>query len=753
MARDEETRLRRRQVVQIPAKLTSVGACMQAATNVSEIAKDEAEAITADLDAREKKDLDAAYGVVERGRRPREYSPALGALEKDQKTRAKRRILDVADRCLMDLTSVYRDAIALSVGAPGALVNEEMRAEIDGLTRQIDAGGAAADDRCDLHRARTDAGVQRAAAPGARVDDGGPAAARGDRPMKKILIWVVIAALVASMVAAAVVALSGSGSSDPDDAPSRSASTPRAPDTGSAPSPELEPFYGQQLDWSECDDDDFECATLEVPLNYSEPGGATIDLSILKVPASDDSQGSLVVNPGGPGAPGTLYAAAASRSFREPLLRAFDIVGFDPRGTGDSAPIDCLSDDQLDTYLSSDPNPDDAAEAKEFAGLIRELGRGCAELSGDEVNHVSTIEAARDMDVLRSALGEDKLTYLGASYGTKLGATYAELFPDRVGRLVLDGAVDVSLDNRQLGLEQAAGFETALRSYIQNCIDTTEDCFLGDTVDEGLATITGLLADVEETPLPAGDRDLQVGNAFYGIVTPLYNRDYWFLLSAALPLGPRRQRHGADAARRHLRLAGPGRLHRQQLRGDLRDQLPRRPVLDRLRQGGLGDPGLRGGLADLRLDLRLVADQLPRLQGQDDREADRDPRRGCRADPRRRHHPRPRHTDEVGRGAVRPAASPASCSAATATGTRRTTPATSASTPQSSPTSSTGTCRTTPRTADHPCALLSPHCNGGGFQCSRSSSCHIVGAVAAAVLVVPAPASAQASQAARRPVT
>jgi DNA polymerase-3 subunit delta' len=122
--------------VQIPAKLTSIGACMQAATNVSEIAKDEAEAITTELDAREKKDLDSAYGVFERGRRPREYSPALGALEKDQKTRAKRRILDVADRCLMDLTSVYRDAIALSVGAPGALVNEEMRAEIEQLTRQ-----------------------------------------------------------------------------------------------------------------------------------------------------------------------------------------------------------------------------------------------------------------------------------------------------------------------------------------------------------------------------------------------------------------------------------------------------------------------------------------------------------------------------------------------------------------------------------------------------------------------------------------
>lgn len=355
--------------------------------------------------------------------------------------------------------------------------------------------------------------------------------------MKKILVWVVVIALLAGTVAALAAAYA---SFQDDPATSRPPSSTSSPTTSptptvdvTAPSPELSPFYGQELDWESCEGD-FECATLEVPLNYAEPDGETIELALLKVAAHDKSQGALVVNPGGPGAPGTDYAAAASRVFREPLLRAFDIIGFDPRGTGDSAPIDCVSDDQLDVYLSSDPNPDTAEEAKTYATRTREFGRGCAELSGDEVNHVSTIEAARDMDVLRAALREETLTYFGASYGTKLGATYAELFPDKVGRLVLDGAVDVSLDNRQLGLEQAAGFETALRAYIQNCIDTTDNCFLGDTVDEGLATISELLADVEESPLPAGDRELQIGNAFYGIVTPLYNRDYWLLLSTAL---------------------------------------------------------------------------------------------------------------------------------------------------------------------------------------------------------------------------
>jgi DNA polymerase-3 subunit delta' len=135
LARDEATRNRRREVVAIPARLRSLGACMAAATSLVEVAKEEAESITVELDAVEKSDLDAAYGVVERGRRPREYAPALAALERGQKTRAKRRVLDVVDRGLMDLASVYRDAIAVGTAARGALVNEELRADLDTLAR------------------------------------------------------------------------------------------------------------------------------------------------------------------------------------------------------------------------------------------------------------------------------------------------------------------------------------------------------------------------------------------------------------------------------------------------------------------------------------------------------------------------------------------------------------------------------------------------------------------------------------------
>ena len=135
LARDEDTRNRRREVVSLPVRLTTLGACMTAATNLTEVTKEEADALTGELDAREKADLDASYGVVERGRRPREYSPALSAMEKAQKTRAKRRHLDVVDRSLMDLVSVYRDALAVAVGAPGRLVNEEIRGDVDQIVR------------------------------------------------------------------------------------------------------------------------------------------------------------------------------------------------------------------------------------------------------------------------------------------------------------------------------------------------------------------------------------------------------------------------------------------------------------------------------------------------------------------------------------------------------------------------------------------------------------------------------------------
>ncbi|MGI8522876.1 MAG: alpha/beta hydrolase [Nocardioides sp.] len=357
--------------------------------------------------------------------------------------------------------------------------------------------------------------------------------------MRRLVAIVLAAGLVLVLAGAAGLAFVGrdNGGSSSSSGSADAGPTPVAvPDDDTAtdpPQPDLAPFYQQRLAWTDCGDN--RCARLRVPLDYRHPSGRTLTLAVLDRPADGAPIGSLVVNPGGPGAPGTSYASSAARVFGLPLLEHFDIVGFDPRGTGDSSPVDCASDAELDRYLSLDPEPSTASEVSAFVGSERALGRGCAARSGALAAHISTVESARDLDVLRSALGESTLTYLGASYGTELGATYAELFPRRVGRFVLDGAVDLSITPRRIALEQAAGFETALRAYVANCVDSSPSCFLGNSVDEGLATIRTLVTRIEQQPLPTKlGRDLGPGNAYYGISAPLYERSYWILLSAAL---------------------------------------------------------------------------------------------------------------------------------------------------------------------------------------------------------------------------
>jgi pimeloyl-ACP methyl ester carboxylesterase len=361
--------------------------------------------------------------------------------------------------------------------------------------------------------------------------------------VNRIVVIALVVVLVLSGVGAGLYALASDGSTDAGEptgsepaAPATTPSEPVDPAATRPPSPELAAFYSQTIAWEECGD--LQCGTVTVPIDYRHPGGATFELALNRLPAGDPEAvvGPLVVNPGGPGAPGTDYAEQAPLAFRDQLLDRFDIVGFDPRGTGDSDPVDCLTDEQLDAYLAGDPEPDDAAEGREYAEQQRAFFEGCVARSDALVGHVTTIETARDLDVIRAALGQPTLTYFGASYGTKLGATYAELFPKKVGRLVLDGAVDVSLPSRELSLTQAGGFETALRSYVDNCTQVTDDCFLGDTVDEGMQTISDLLDEIEAEPLPVQQqgRELTIGSAFYGIVAPLYNRDNWTLLSQGL---------------------------------------------------------------------------------------------------------------------------------------------------------------------------------------------------------------------------
>lgn len=333
----------------------------------------------------------------------------------------------------------------------------------------------------------------------------------------------------------------GSGGSSPEPSPEPSLSPSPIESQPSTPEespdePGLGEFYDQELAWEDCGTDD--CATLEVPLDYDDPTGESIELSVLKVAAQSPKRrvGSLVVNPGGPGGSGVDYASNAVSYFGSELLDVFDIVGFDPRGVGLSTPLQCLSDARLDAFVAADPDPDTAAEIARSDRLIRQFGRGCVKESGDLTAHVSTVEAARDIDILRTALGDSKLSFFGASYGTFLGATYAEQFPGRVGRMVLDGAIDPSLTSLKLSLVQAKGFETALRAYAGACVNRG-GCFLGDSVDSATMRIRQFLDSVEREPLPAGTRGLAVGNAVLGIWAPLYNQSYWPVLDDALRAG------------------------------------------------------------------------------------------------------------------------------------------------------------------------------------------------------------------------
>ncbi len=334
---------------------------------------------------------------------------------------------------------------------------------------------------------------------------------------------------VALMAGAAL--LAGCSSDAPTPAPVEAASSP----TTSTASGDLARYYEQDVAWEDCRSK-ASCGEVEVPLDYDEPDGDTIEIAVIRVPAgsSQDKVGALLVNPGGPGVSGVEYAASASFYFGDPVTDHFDIVGFDPRGVAASSPIDCLTDDQLDEFIGADPDPDDSSEVAEAERLMERFGRGCLEASGDIARHVSTEEAARDLDIIREVLDQPRLSYFGASYGTFLGATYADLFPHKVGRMVLDGAVDPTVSFEEFNLTQAKSFETAIRAYVAQCVQSG-DCPLQGSVDDGVARIQEFLSDVDAQPLPTGtERELTQGRAVLGLWAPLYNRDLWPLLDAAL---------------------------------------------------------------------------------------------------------------------------------------------------------------------------------------------------------------------------
>lgn len=286
----------------------------------------------------------------------------------------------------------------------------------------------------------------------------------------------------------------------------------------------LQRFYSQHLVWQTCHDV-FQCSTLLVPIDYAKPTGPTLRVAVIRQPSSGSHEGSLIINPGGPGASGVMFEAEAASAFSQ-LTDHFDLVSFDPRGVGLSDPIRCLTSAQLDTLINTDPVPQNAAEHGQLVAQAKLIADDCFTRNGSYLDHVGTIDQARDMDVLRAAVGDAKLTYYGASYGTYLGAKYAQLFPTHIRAMVLDGALnpDESLD--QENLVQAEGFETDLHDFLAACV-TSGSCPLGSTDAAAQAGLETLKAQLTAHPENVGGRMLGAGEFFEGLAAGLYSTSDW----------------------------------------------------------------------------------------------------------------------------------------------------------------------------------------------------------------------------------
>ena len=310
--------------------------------------------------------------------------------------------------------------------------------------------------------------------------------------------------------------------------------------TSSAPAiddpSDLDAYYAQELSWSNCGE--YECTMVAAPLDWDDPSAGTIGLSVIRAAATGPNRiGSLLTNPGGPGASGVaLIRDSLDFAVGAALTDAYDVIGFDPRGVGESTSVKCFDTAEMDAYLYEIPtSPRGSAEWEdELTDRNSAFADACDANSDGILPFINTINAARDMDLLRGVLGDEQLHYLGYSYGTFLGATYAELYPENVGRLVLDGAIDPSISGLDVGTEQAIGFEKALRAYMANCL-TTQDCPFRGTVDQAMADLEALLASVDRTPLPANDgRQLGADSLVTGIIAALYSEDNWPFLTRAL---------------------------------------------------------------------------------------------------------------------------------------------------------------------------------------------------------------------------
>ncbi len=370
----------------------------------------------------------------------------------------------------------------------------------------------------------------------------GPGSARWRGQRRRSMAALVVGcALLAGPVASALPAYA---------VPQKSGTNTSAPDEPGAIPKGLESFYSQEASWYPCGDTGgiqktdeqgkFSCATVTVPMDYNQPDGKTIQVAVKKRAADGESRGSLFINPGGPGGSGIGLVEAVGKSFSKDLLAGYDVVGFDPRGVGSSTPITCQDAKPAEEASAEHPQEESSFEnwAQGYMDEVSKLEKQCREYSEPGLlDHVGTALVARDLDVLRAVSGEKTLNYLGMSYGTELGYTYAELFPHNTGRLVLDGAMDSTSTNHRLTVETAEGYEKALHRYVQACLEgkAGDNCPLTGSVEDGVQQIRDLITSANESPLKTSDPDVKItGAQLTGAIRRYLSGGTWPQLTAAL---------------------------------------------------------------------------------------------------------------------------------------------------------------------------------------------------------------------------
>jgi pimeloyl-ACP methyl ester carboxylesterase len=300
-----------------------------------------------------------------------------------------------------------------------------------------------------------------------------------------------------------------------------------------SPSPTPSPTH---LTWTDCSGG-FQCATVQAPLDYAHPDSGTIGIAISRKPATDPSHriGSVLTNPGGPGASGIQFLRGEASAMTN-LNTRFDLIGFDPRGIGQSAPVHCLDGPHEDAFNALDPVLDDPQEKQAGIQADQNYAAGCQQQSAQILPFVDTMSAAKDMDVIRAALGDEKLTYLGFSYGTFLGENYAHLFPTHVRALALDGVIDPTLSPNDLLYAQLVGFEQNLQAFLSDCKArkaAASPCGYAQSGDPG-TKLMALMSRLDATPLIVGSRSLTRALAVIGVLTPLYDQSTWPYLDQGL---------------------------------------------------------------------------------------------------------------------------------------------------------------------------------------------------------------------------